>query len=361
MGAANTTSLWNQGVLGKKLLFTLTTGAVVKAVLILVVGLVIAKVLRKYLLSLARTTKYVWIINEDTASTLHNMVVVVALVYSLDALGGVLSITVAGTSLSNILAAFLVFYFSYVLAKKSKDYIIMRSSKQKLPEVQLKAKLYYYTFVTLAFFIALNIAGLSGRLSTIVAAAGGITGIVLGFASQTVVANFISGIFMYFDKPLKIGDPVEVAGYSGVVHDIRILSTRIRTWDGLLVRIPNEKLFNSDIKNLQKYPARRVDITVGIAYKEDAGRAIEVIKKTLDEMPYVLAEPEPMVFVDNLGGDSSVNIAVKAWAPSEKWFDVRWEIVQKIKEALDREGIEIPFPQRVNWFAEELRVKVEKD
>lgn len=167
---------------------------------------------------------------------------------------------------------------------------------------------------------------------------------------------------MYFDKPLKIGDPVEVAGYSGVVHDIRILSTRIRTWDGLLVRIPNEKLFNSDIKNLQKYPARRVDITVGIAYKEDAGgRAIEVIKKTLDEMPYVLAEPEPMVFVDNLGGDSSVNIAVKAWAPSEKWFDVRWEIVQKIKEALDREGIEIPFPQRVNWFAEELRVKVEKD
>ncbi|BAD86129.1 small-conductance mechanosensitive channel [Thermococcus kodakarensis KOD1] len=358
MGAANTTSLWNQGVLGKKLLFTLTTGAVVKAVLILVVGLVIAKVLRKYLLSLARTTKYVWIINEDTASTLHNMVVVVALVYSLDALG-VLSITVAGTSLSNILAAFLVFYFSYVLAKKSKDYIIMRSSKQKLPEVQLKAKLYYYTFVTLAFFIALNIAGLSGRLSTIVAAAG-ITGIVLGFASQTVVANFISGIFMYFDKPLKIGDPVEVAGYSGVVHDIRILSTRIRTWDGLLVRIPNEKLFNSDIKNLQKYPARRVDITVGIAYKEDAGRAIEVIKKTLDEMPYVLAEPEPMVFVDNLG-DSSVNIAVKAWAPSEKWFDVRWQIVQKIKEALDREGIEIPFPQRVNWFAEELRVKVEKD
>lgn len=343
---------------GKKLLFTLTTGAVVKAVLILVVGLVIAKVLRKYLLSLARTTKYVWIINEDTASTLHNMVVVVALVYSLDALG-VLSITVAGTSLSNILAAFLVFYFSYVLAKKSKDYIIMRSSKQKLPEVQLKAKLYYYTFVTLAFFIALNIAGLSGRLSTIVAAAG-ITGIVLGFASQTVVANFISGIFMYFDKPLKIGDPVEVAGYSGVVHDIRILSTRIRTWDGLLVRIPNEKLFNSDIKNLQKYPARRVDITVGIAYKEDAGRAIEVIKKTLDEMPYVLAEPEPMVFVDNLG-DSSVNIAVKAWAPSEKWFDVRWQIVQKIKEALDREGIEIPFPQRVNWFAEELRVKVEKD
>ncbi|ASJ07638.1 mechanosensitive ion channel protein MscS [Thermococcus pacificus] len=322
----------------------------------LVTGIIIAKVLKKYLLNLSRSTKYVWIINEDTASTLHNLIMVVTLVYTFDALG-LLSLKIAGTRISNLLTAFLVFYFSYLLAKKSKEYMIMRSSQQKLPEVQVKAKLFYYTLVTLAFFIALNIAGFTGKLTTLLAAAG-ITGIVLGFASQTVVSNFISGIFMYFDKPLKIGDPVEVAGYSGIVHDIRILSTRIRTWDGLLVRIPNEKLFNSEIKNLMKYPARRVDVTVGIAYKEDAQKAIEVIKKTLNEMPYVLAEPEPLVFVDNLG-DNSVNIAVRAWAPSEKWFDVRTQIVQKIKEALDREGIEIPFPQRVNWFAEELRVKIE--
>lgn len=358
MNITNSTSFWEQGPLGEKLFLTLTIGAVVKAVLILVIGLITAKVLRKYLLNLSRSTKYVWIINEDTASTLHNLVVVIALVYAFDALG-ILSLEIAGTSISNLLTAFLVFYFSYLLAKKSKDYMIIRSSKQRLPEVQVKAKLFYYLIVTLAFFLALNIAGFTGRLTTLLAAAG-ITGIILGFASQTVVANFISGIFMYFDKPLKIGDPVEVAGYSGVVHDIRILSTRIRTWDGLLVRIPNEKLFNSEIKNLQKYPARRVDITVGIAYKEDAEKAIEVIKKTLDEMPYVLAEPEPMVFVDNLG-DSSVNIAVRAWAPSEKWFDVRWQIVQKVKKALDDAGIEIPFPQRVNWFAEELRVKIEEN
>lgn len=357
MGAANNTSFWGQGILEQKLFFEMTLGSVLKAALIIVVGLLIAKALKRYLLNLSRSTKYVWIINEDTASTLHNLILLVSFIYSVRALG--LSFSLGGMDVSNVLTAFFVFYFSYLFAKKSKDYMIMRSSKQRLPEVQLKAKLFYYTLVTLAFFIALNIAGLSGRLSTIIAAAG-ITGIVLGFSAQTVVANFISGIFMYFDKPLKIGDPVEVAGYSGIVHDIRILSTRIRTWDGLLVRIPNEKLFNSDIKNLQKYPARRVDIVVGIAYKEDAQRAIEVIKKTLDEMPYVLAEPEPMVFVDNLG-DSSVNIAVRAWAPSERWFDVRWQIVQKIKEALDREGIEIPFPQRVNWFAEELRVKVEKD
>lgn len=355
---ANSTSLWEHGILGEKLFFTLTLGAIVKSLLVLAIGLVVAKLLRKYLISLSRTTKYVWIINEDTASTFHNLIIVIAVVYSLDALG-VLSYKISGTSVSNLLTAFLVFYFSYLFAEKTKDYMIMISAEKKLLEVQVKAKLFYYLILTLAFFIALNIAGFTGKLTTLLAAAG-ITGIVLGFASQTVVLNFISGVFMYFDKPLEIGDPVEVAGYSGIVHDIRILSTRIRTWDGLLVRIPNEKLFNSDIKNLQKYPARRIDVVIGIAYKEDAQRTIDVIKSVLDEMPYVLVEPEAAVFVDNLG-DSSVNIAVRVWAPSEKWFAVRTQIPQKIKEALDREGIEIPFPQRVNWFAEELKVKIEKD
>ncbi|MDV3104408.1 mechanosensitive ion channel family protein [Thermococcus waiotapuensis] len=356
MTTANTTSFWEQGVFGQGLILGITVGGITKALLILVAALIIARFVRAYLLNLSRSTKYIWIINEDTASTLHNMIVVIAIVYAFEALGA-MAFKIGGANMSNILAGFLVFYFSYIFAKKSKDYMIMRSPTQNLPEVQVKAKLFYYLIVVLAFFIALNIAGFTGRLTTIFAAAG-ITGIVLGFASQTVVANFISGIFMYFDKPLKIGDPVEVAGYSGIVHDIRILSTRIRTWDGVLVRIPNEKLFNSEIQNLMKYPARRVDITVGIGYKEDAGKAIEVIKKTLDEMSYVLAEPEPVVFVDNLG-DSSVNISIRAWAPSEKWFDVRIQIVQKVKEALDREGIEIPFPQRVNWFPEPIRIKVE--
>ncbi|NJE25955.1 mechanosensitive ion channel family protein [Thermococcus sp. MV5] len=356
MNITNASIIFEQGVLGENLFLTLTIGAVIKALLILLIGLVFAKILKRYLINLSRSTKYVWIVNEDTASTLHNLIIVISVVYSFDALG-ILSYEVLGTSLSNLLTAFLVFYFSYLLAKKSKDYWIMRTPQQRLPEVQLKAKLFYYILVILAFFVSLNIAGFTGRVTTLLAAAG-ITGIVLGFASQTVVANFVSGIFMYFDKPLKIGDPVEVGGYSGIVHDIRILSTRIRTWDGLLVRIPNEKLFNSDIKNLQKYPARRVDIIVTIAYKEDIQKAINLIKRMLDEMPYVLAEPEPAVFVNNLG-DNGVQIAVRAWAPSEKWFDVRTQILQRIKEMLEREGIEIPFPQRVNWFAEELKVRIE--
>ncbi|ASJ17310.1 mechanosensitive ion channel protein MscS [Thermococcus chitonophagus] len=326
--------------------------SLVGAAVSVVIGLILAEVVYRWILALSKSTKYVWIFNEDTGKLLRNFIIIGSLLSAFDTLG-LLSITVFGSTLSKIIAGFLLFYISYLIGKKVQDYWLIREGA----EAQIKAKIFYYTLVTLAFFLALNIAGFSGRLTTVIAAAG-ITGIVLGFSAQTVIANFISGIFMYFDKPLKIGDPVEVGGYSGIVHDIRILSTRIRTWDGLLVRIPNEKVFNSEIKNLAKYPARRVDVIVGIAYREDIERVIRIIREILDDMPYVLAEPEPSIFVDELG-DSSVNIAVRAWAPSEKWFDVRTQILQRIKEALDEKGIEIPFPQRVNWFAEELRVKLE--
>ncbi|AEH24928.1 mechanosensitive ion channel family protein [Pyrococcus yayanosii] len=349
--------MWEEVVLDQVIIFNITVRTLLESITILMAGLIIGNLLKHQILKLSRNTKFVWIFNEETASLLRNLVILVAIIYSLDQLG-ILDIGVAGTKLSNILTAVLFFYFAHAIGKKTKAYWVMRAGG-KGPEVQLKAKLFYYILITLAFFIALNIAGFTGKLTTVLAAAG-ITGIVLGFSAQTVVANFISGIFMYFDKPIKIGDPVEVAGYSGIVHDIRILSTRIRTWDGLLVRIPNEKLFNSEIKNLMKYPARRVDVVVGIAYKEDIDRAIDVIKRTLEDMAYVLAEPEPAVFVQDFG-DNSVNISIKAWAPAEKWYSVRTEILKKIKEALEREGIEIPFPQRVNWFAQELRVKVERD
>ena len=353
--ATATTSAW-----GKPLALNITPEGIAEAIAIMIAAYIIARFLRYYVLRLSKETNYVWIFNEDTAGTLYNMTIFVALVYAVRALG--LSFKVGGVEVSTLLTALLVFYFSYLLAKESRDYLIMRTPPNKLPETQIKAKLFYYTVVTIAFFIALDIAGLSGRLSTVIAAAG-ITGIVLGFSAQTVIANFISGVFMYFDKPLKIGDAVRIGDFEGIVTDIRILSTRIRRWDGTLVRIPNEKLFNSEIINLQKYPARRAEITVGIAYKEDAQKAIDTILGVLDEEPAVLAEPEPRVYVSELA-DSSVNITIWAWVPSTLWIGQnllrsKYQLLQKIKEALDREGIEIPFPQRVNWFAEPLKIKIE--
>ncbi len=349
----------NNTILGTELKFSwfsITLGTLIEAVLILFVSVFIGRVLRKVVIRASKTTRLPWIINQDTGDIIFRMFVLGGIIGSLYKIG-LMAYRIAGTTVGNIAFAVGFFYFMYLIAKKSKDYLLMGAGRKPSSELQVQAKVFYYTILTVSFFLALNLAGIGTYLGAILAAAG-ITGIVLGFSAQTVVSNFISGLFMYFDKPLNIGDPVRIDNLEGIVEDMRILSTRIRSWDGTLIRIPNEKLFNSNIINLQRYPARRLDVKIGIAYDSDMERAIGVIRKTLDNMPLVLAEPEPLVFVEDLG-DSAIIISIKAWAPSEKWFSVKTELLHKVKKALDEAGIEIPFPQRVNWFANELRVKVE--
>ena len=324
---------------------------------LVIFGMIAAgRLMRRFILRKSKETTLTWIINEDTAEIIFRMFVLGGLIWALYLLG-IMSYQIGPTTVGNVAFAIGFFYFAYLIAKKSKDYMIASSGKKPRPDVIIRAKVFYYIFLTVAFFLALSFAGVSAELSALLAAVG-ITGIVLGFAAQTVVSNFISGVFMYFDKPLQIGDQVKIGELEGVVEDIRMLSTRIRAWDGTLIRIPNEKLFNSNIVNFMRYPVRRVDVDMGIAYSADADLAIEVIRKVLEEIPLVLVEPEPLVYVSELA-DSAVVIAIRAWAPSEKWFEVRKRIIHDVKKALDEAGIEIPFPQRVNWFANELRVRVE--
>ncbi len=226
--------------------------------------------------------------------------------------------------------------------------------KMKRDQLELMLKIIYFGIIFVAFVGVLPALGLnlSGLL-----VAGGIAGIVLGFASQSVVANLVSGIFLISEKPIKIGDQINIDGVAGFVEDINILSTVIRTYDGLYVRLPNEKVFTSNITNYVAHVARRFEYVIGIRYSDDAERAIEIIRRLIEEHPLALKNPEPVVFVDNLG-DNSVNIVVRIWAPSTEWYGVKMELLWKIKSELERNGIEIPFPQRVVWFANELRADV---
>lgn len=226
------------------------------------------------------------------------------------------------------------------------------SDRLRRDQLEILVKIFYYTIIALGFITITPLFGvsLSGLL-----VAGGITGIVLGFASQSVVANFISGLFLLWEKPIKIGDQVSVGDISGFVEDIHIMSTIIRTYDGLFVRIPNEKVFTSNITNYVANVARRFEYVIGIRYSDDANRAIEIIRDVIDREPFALKYPEPSIFVDNLG-ENSVNIIVRIWAPSSEWYDVKMRLLWKIKEELEKNGIEIPFPQRVIWFANEMRI-----
>jgi len=180
---------------------------------------------------------------------------------------------------------------------------------------------------------------------------GGTAGIIIGFASQRLVTNIGSGIFLIVERPVKIGDTVKIGETSGTIEDIRILSTTIKTFEGIYVRIPNETVFNSEITNYVANVARRFEYRVGIRYSDDADKAVQIILSLLEAHPFVLKNPPPSVYVDELG-DNAVIIMVRIWAPSREWWAVRTEMLWKIKTALEEQGISIPFPQRVVWIQE---------
>lgn len=208
-------------------------------------------------------------------------------------------------------------------------------------------RIVYYGIVAIALLSALGVSGLD--LSGIFLA-GGIAGIVIGFATQSLFSNLISGIFLHIDKPMKIGDPVLVTGklpeVAGVVVEVTALSSRMRMFDGTYVRMPNSDVFLSQIRNFSSATARRVEMTIGIAYKEDTSKVIALIRKSLEEVPLVLVEPAPDLYVNELA-DSSVDINVWCWVPFSVWFDMKKQLLEQIKVLLDANGIEIPFPQRV--------------
>ena len=214
--------------------------------------------------------------------------------------------------------------------------------------VDLAAKSIYYAIVSLAAIFGLALAGVD---VTGFAFAGSLIGVALGFAAQTVASNFFSGFFLYIDKPLQPGDYVELSGLGiiGRVVEITMFSTRIETLDGRLVRIPNEDIFKATIVNLHRTVARRIEYLVGISYDADIEKAKKAIMGVLEPHPLVLAEPEPEIYVEDLG-DSAVVLRVMFWTPSRHWLRVKYELLGEIKKALDEAGVEIPFPQRVVWL-----------
>jgi small-conductance mechanosensitive channel len=265
------------------------------------------------------------------------------------------TVNILGTEvpLLRIIIVITVIAVGFGVAKFVKTFIT-RYIGTKLPPNSRKAisETVYYGVIAISLLSALGSSGvdLSGVL-----VAGGIAGIVIGFATQSLFSNVISGIFLHVDKPMKPGDPVLITGklpdVAGVLIETTPLSTRIRMFDGVYVRLPNTEVFSSEIRNFSGAAARRVEFTVGIAYHEDMERAIGM-KKTLRDNPLVLVEPAPDVYVDNLG-DSSVNINVWCWVPFSEWFPLKTQLVQEIKKELDSNGIEIPFPQRVMHVANE--------
>lgn len=250
----------------------------------------------------------------------------------------------------NLVIAAAIFFVALILSKVTAVQL-RRTFKEKMIQenLELLTKIASYGILVLAVLWIMPTLGLepSGLM-----VAGGIVALAVGFASQSIIGNLISGLFLMGERPVKLGDQVIIGDHRGFVEDINIISTAIRTLDGLYVRVPNEMVFTSSIVNFSLNPVRRVDFDISIRYSDDADKAISIIKKLVEDHPLTLVNPPTHVLVNGLG-DSSVDIVARIWTPTSEWYPVQRELLWKIKVAIEAEGIQIPFPQRVVWYGPE--------
>ncbi|MBL4643808.1 MAG: mechanosensitive ion channel [Flavobacteriaceae bacterium] len=171
-------------------------------------------------------------------------------------------------------------------------------------------------------------------------------GLAIGLALQGSLANFAGGVLIMIFKPFKLGDLVEAQGEIGVVKEIEIFTTKLIGLSNKEIIIPNGALSNGNIINYTTEGTRRVDLTIGVSYDADIKQVKNVLMEVLTSNPKVLKDPAPTVNVSELA-DSSVNFAVRPWSSTADYWDVYFETIENIKEALDTANIDIPYPHQV--------------
>lgn len=232
-----------------------------------------------------------------------------------------------------------IFFVAYFVMTRLIKRLLSRKLKPQTALIVMKG--IRYTFFVLVVIYVLEIFNIN--LSALFGAAG-IAGVAIGFASQTSMSNIISGFFVLTDHALKVGDFITVDEVSGTVDSVDMLSVKVKTPDGKMVRIPNETIINTKLQNVSSYPTRRFDVVVSVAYETDLRKALEILKTVPGKCPQVLADPEPVIFCTSFGA-SGIDITLGVWLNNSDLVAVRNQVFVAIKETFDEAGISIPFPQ----------------
>lgn len=219
---------------------------------------------------------------------------------------------------------------------------VYRLSKQDEIITKLLTSLSGYIVYLIALVIILDLFGVNtASLVALVGAAG----LAIGLALKDTLSNVAAGVMLLFLKPLQKAEFVEIAGSSGSVTDLGLFTTSLETADGIFISIPNSTVWASAIKNFSRNGKRRMDITVGISYGDSIEDGLTALRELVAEEPRILQTPEPQYLVHTLA-DSSVNLQLRAWAPTSDYWDIYWKTQRKVKDKVESKGITIPFPQR---------------
>jgi len=244
----------------------------------------------------------------------------------------------------NMAVALLVFIAFMILAK------IAQSSQNKALRT-LFATITYYIVLGLGLFIILDVLKLDRAVASLLAGIG-VVGLALGFAFQNIAANFVSGIILAFRQPFKIGDIVDINSVMGEVTDTSLRATKILTFQGQYVFVPNKDVLENPIINYSLLGKRRIDLAVGVSYAEDLPKVESTVLETINDMEGVV-DADRTIFDYYEFGDSSINFYIRFWInyPDQPGFlSVRNNAVKSIKKAFDHTGITIPFPIRTLDF-----------
>ena len=172
----------------------------------------------------------------------------------------------------------------------------------------------------------------------------GAAGLAVGLALKDSLQNFAAGVMLIMFRPFKIGDFVEAGGTGGIIEHISIFNTIMKTGDNREVIVPNGQIYSGTITNFSARDTRRIDMTFGIGYGDDLLKAKALMTEIVTGHPKVLADPEAVIRIAELG-DSSVNFDVRPWVAAGDYWPVRAELIEQIKLSFDENGISIPYPQ----------------
>jgi small-conductance mechanosensitive channel len=250
-------------------------------------------------------------------------------------------------TLSNIALFVIIIWFSIIISRFIqtilRDEVLVRAKFDRgLPATI--SMLVRYTVVTLGFFVALRAMGFEFSQLTIIF---GALSVGIGFGLQSVFLNVVSGLILIFERPIHIGDTIEVNNIIGQVREIGIRTSNIRSLDGAEVLIPNGLLTSNELINWTlSDKKRRIEIIIGIAYGSEVKKASEIFYQILKNHTEVIDDPAPQVIFTEFG-DSSLNFRILFWSDNYvDWLRIKSEILFNINEVLEKENIVIPFPQR---------------
>lgn len=250
-----------------------------------------------------------------------------------------------------LLAAIVIFFIGRWVAKLLSR-SVRRLMLKKEVDPALTSFVYSLLYALLLVFVVLAAIGKLGIQTTSLIAIIGAAGLAVGLALQGALSNFAAGVLIILFRPFKIGDFIDAGGATGIVEEIGILVTEMKTPDNKKIIVPNSGIMSGNITNLTANDTRRCDMTFGVSYSDDLDKVQAILMEMLKADVRVLPEPEPMVVVSELG-DSSINFAVRPWVNKADYWGLYFDMQKAVKQRFDKEGISIPFPQRdVHLFRE---------